>query len=333
MPAADARRFYALVALREGDTAADYAPLSLARQLADRCGGTAHAVLVAASVGDAATRVAESGVDHAWIVPAGPEPLQPHQLTDAYAAALRTPDLSAGLDRALLLVAARPENEECAGLLAARIGATPLGRCGAFEIDGAGDLRATRTAYGGRLEITLTCNSGPAIAAVRAQLAPTKPIDAPATRINELAPLASVRETYPVTAVPRGELHAGLDGARIVVSGGRGSGEAAFPLLFDLADKLGGAVGASLPAVDAGWAPVARQVGQSGKYVSPAVYLAVGISGTPQHLAGIDPHTRIAAVNRDAEAPIFGVAEIGAVAEWQELLPALLEALDSPPLS
>ena len=94
------------------------------------------------------------------------------------------------------------------------------------------------------------------------------------------------------------EHNAPVDGAGIVVSGGRGIGDpAGFELLYEIAQQLGGAVGASLPAVDAGLAPVARQVGQSGKYVRPDIYLAVGISGTPQHMAGIDPHTRVVAVN------------------------------------
>ena len=88
-----------------------------------------------------------------------------------------------------------------------------------------------------------------------------------------------------------------------------------------------GVGGGSLPAVDAGWVPVARQIGQSGKYIAPEVYVAVGISGTPQHLAGVGLETRILAINRDAEADIFRVAEIGVVADWQEVLPRLIEAL------
>ena len=107
-----------------------------------------------------------------------------------------------------------------------------------------------------------------------------------------------------------------LQGARLVIAGGRGmQSEAGFALLHELADALHAAVGGSLPAVDAGWVSVSRQVGQSGKYVSPRVYVAVGISGTPQHLAGIGPHTRIVAINSDPRADIFGVAELGVVAD------------------
>ena len=101
-------------------------------------------------------------------------------------------------------------------------------------------------------------------------------------------------------------------------------------MVEQLATCLGGAVGASLQAVDAGWAPVARQVGQSGKYVTADLYIGVGVSGTPQHMAGVSPDTRIVAINRDAEADIFRFAEIGLVADWNEVLPVLIEKLKSP---
>jgi electron transfer flavoprotein alpha subunit len=362
----DARRFYALIPPREGDGANDFAPMALARQLADRHGGEAHALLCGHAPAAALARARELGLDHAWLIAAGsdaPQPHQlaehapqPHQLAERYAAALRTPGLGAGLDRALLLVATRPDNEELAGRLAACLGAAPLGRCQEFDIDAAGTLHARRAAYGGRLDAVVCCAAGPAIASVRgAQSASSATLASDngtprdqaaddetagkhrggeqntraALEVHTLDDIPASLPGYAITALPRAEPHAGLDGARLVVSGGRGiGGDQGFPLLYQLADKLGGAVGASLPAVDAGWAPVARQVGQSGRYVSPEIYLAIGISGTPQHLAGIDPHTRIVAVNRDAEAPIFNAAQIGVVAEWQTLLPALLTVLE-----
>ncbi len=116
-----------------------------------------------------------------------------------------------------------------------------------------------------------------------------------------------------------------VESGRIVVSGGRGVNEQGFALLEDLAVKVDGTLGASLPAVDAGMAPVGRQVGVSGKFVSPKVYLAVGISGTAQHLAGISTDTCIVAINKDPDADIFKVANMGVVAEWEALLPALLQ--------
>ena len=128
--------------------------------------------------------------------------------------------------------------------------------------------------------------------------------------------------------LPRTEQHARVEGARLVISGGRGIGSAqGFDLLYALAQHGGGAVSASLPAVDAGWAPVARQVGQSGKYIRPDLYVAIGISGTPQHMAGLDPLTRIAAINADPEAPIFKQAQVGIVGDWALVVPEILKVL------
>jgi electron transfer flavoprotein alpha subunit len=118
-----------------------------------------------------------------------------------------------------------------------------------------------------------------------------------------------------------------LEGSKLVVSGGRGVNEQGFALLEELALGLGGTLGGSLPAVDAGMVPVLRQVGVSGKFVSPQIYLAVGISGTLQHLAGVSLDSCIVAINQDPEADIFKVASLGIVAPWETLLPALLDEL------
>ncbi|MER1966467.1 electron transfer flavoprotein subunit alpha/FixB family protein [Castellaniella sp. GW247-6E4] len=312
----------------------DLAMMHQARRLADQRGGHAHALLAGPGSTAATAQAREAGLDHVWLIPDGGTDTQPHQYADLYAAALRTAALSSSLEHALLLIPAHPDNDACAGALAARISAAPLGRCSGFEFNQEGHLTARRTAYGGRINIALSCATGPAIASVRPQArAAATGVEnhaATAPTVHELPVAAAVaRPPHAITAAPHREPHAGLDGARLVISGGRGmGGEAAFAALYELADRLDGAVGASLPAVDSGWAPVTRQVGISGKYVSPDIYLAIGISGTPQHLAGIDPHTRIIAINRDADAAIFGVAEVGALAEWQALLPALLQALD-----
>ena len=324
----DTRPVYALIPACGTDSNAESALMAQARQLAAQRDGISHVIVAGACIDNVLAQAHAAGLDHAWHIAVSAN-LQTHQLVDAFAAALEASTLAEGLRNALVLVLAGTDNEAFAGALAARLSGIPLGRCTGFTFVSPTILHAHRSAYGNRLNVTcaVAANAGPAVAAVRPQGSPM-----PRDRQTEIhnVDLIDIRDAYATTLTPHAERHAQLEGANIVIAGGRGSGEAAFPALYDLAEKLGGAVGASLPAVDAGWAPVNRQIGISGNYVRPNIYLAIGISGTPQHLAGIDPYTHIVAINNDADANIFNVAQLGVVGEWQSVLPALIQALDTP---
>jgi electron transfer flavoprotein alpha subunit len=227
---------------------------------------------------------------------------------------------------ALLLLPAGPEGEELAARLAVRLGAMPLGRCAAIRRAGA-RLTLHRLAYGGRVEAVLTTEAPRCAAVLRRPAGQRGGASHPEAPIRRLGCGAALPEVaWQATAASDGGRP--LRGARVVAAGGRGmGGTEGFALLAELAQLLDGAVGASLPAVDAGWAGVGQQVGQSGTHVTPELYIAFGMSGTAQHLAGIGAQTRIVAVNREADADIFRFAELGLVAPWQEVLPRLLAAL------
>ncbi|MEJ6654399.1 MAG: electron transfer flavoprotein subunit alpha/FixB family protein, partial [Pseudomonas sp.] len=183
---------------------------------------------------------------------------------------------------------------------------------------------AERSVWGGRQALSLRLTQPLGVACLRLG----KPqIGAGGSQVSVLKLQQALPAPMLVEQNQSEQALAPVQGARLVISGGRGVNEQGFALLEELAQSLDAALGGSLPAVDAGLVPVARQVGISGNFVSADVYLAVGISGTPQHLAGISSETCIIAVNKDPAADIFKVANVGVVAEWEQLLPALLEQL------
>lgn len=227
---------------------------------------------------------------------------------------------------ALLLLPAGSLGEECAARLAMRLGGHSLGRC--VDIQCKGDaVHARRHAFGGRVELGLRSQSDICLATWRPAHTPTtathQSVEEHRLELHQALPAAP-----DCTPVASSDSMPALEGARLVVSGGRGmQGEAGFALLGQIAQQLGAALGGSLPTVDAGWVSVSRQIGQSGKFVAPHTYFAVAMSGTPQHMAGVSSDSRIIAVNKDPEAPIFKLADVGVVADWQELLPLLQQSL------
>ncbi|WP_454737206.1 electron transfer flavoprotein subunit alpha/FixB family protein [Cupriavidus necator] len=242
----------------------------------------------------------------------------------------------------LLCFAAGAIGEETAATLAMAHGAVALGRVHALTFDGR-TLLADKAVFGGRSQATIRADYGPWLCAFRgignsATAAMPGNTGAYPSAAAQAAPAEIVRESYTppasvpdeVTLHPSKSQRRPVETACLVVSGGRGMRSAeGFALLEQLAAHYEGAVGASLPAIDAGWLPVTHQVGQSGKFVTPRVYLAVGISGTPQHLAGIGDESSIVAINNDPDAEIFKHADLGVVGEWEHILPALIARVAS----
>jgi len=198
-----------------------------------------------------------------------------------------------------------------------------------------GLLYQTRPAYGGNVMATILCPyTRPQMATVRHKVFPISPkrSDGKKPQVINLTPkpqLLSSRSEI-LDFIEQCEATVNLTEADVIVSGGRGIQDPAnFALIEDLAKALGGAVGASRAAVDAGWIPYCHQVGQTGKTVCPKLYIACGISGAVQHLAGMSSSDTIIAINKDPDAPIFDVADVGFVGDCLEIIPLLTKKINA----
>jgi electron transfer flavoprotein alpha subunit len=192
--------------------------------------------------------------------------------------------------------------------------------------------RFRRPIYAGNAIMTVEVAASPVVATVRtasfAAVAGNNGAAAPVEKLD-VQPAAVAHTRFIEVSTPKGD-RPDLQSARVVVSGGRALGSAdKFQLIYQLADALGAAVGASRAAVDSGYAPNDLQVGQTGKIIAPELYVALGISGAIQHLTGIKDARAIVAINKDPDAPIFEVADFGLVADLFEAVPALLAQLQS----
>jgi electron transfer flavoprotein alpha subunit len=232
----------------------------------------------------------------------------------------------------ILLLGASSRGRDLAGAVATELHTGLTADCTGLDIDPEmGLLRQTRPAFGGNIMATIICpDHRPQMATVRHRVFEMPQPDlARQGQIIRREPLLGEDEIAARVLdflVQAGDVN--LAEAKVIVAGGGGVGGAeGFEPLRELAEVLGGALGASRAAVDAGWIPYAHQVGQTGRTVRPDLYIACGISGAIQHLAGMRTARIIVAINKDAEAPIFDVAHYGVVADLFQVVPALTEAL------
>lgn len=292
--------------------------LTLARRF-----GEPAAVWVGSGYGDSAKdRLAEYGAQKIYV--AGSDEL------DSYVVAPKSEVLAKLVDAAspaAVLVPGSVEGKEVAGRLAVKTGSGVI----TDAVDLAGELVAEQQIFGGSIIVHSKVRSGTPIVAVRpnstaAEPAPAQPTEQQVSLdLPEAAKAARAVERVVQEKSERPELAE----AAIVVSGGRGVGGAEnFALIENLADSLGAAVGASRAATDAGWYPHQFQVGQTGKTVSPQLYVAVGISGAIQHRAGMQTSKTIVAINKDPEAPIFELADFGLVGDLFSVAPQLTEEIN-----
>jgi len=228
----------------------------------------------------------------------------------------------------LILFGFTSDSRDVAGRLAARLGTGLISNASDVEARDGGFV-ARVPYFGGAKVATMRANGKPAIVLVRPKSFESSEAGG-AAEVKDLS--VSVgdgsRRAHVVERVVEASEKVKLEDAKVVISGGRGmGGPDNFPLLEDLAGALGGAVGASRAVVDAGWVPYSMQVGQTGKSVRPGVYIAVGISGAMQHTVGMKTSKVIIAINKDPEAPIMKMADLGVVGDALKIVPALTAAV------
>ena len=299
--------------------------LTPGRKLADSLGERLCAVVLAENCAEICQVLEKYGVDKIYTVE---NPSYADYRTEPYTNALYK--LVEKYKPSVILIGATNNGRDVGPRLACRLKTGLTADCTGLDVDGdTGNVAWTRPAFGGNLMATIMCpDTRPQIGTVRPGVFKKK-ADGREKKpeiIRFAEPIDTAARTKKILSVKEaGQELVNIEEAEIIVSGGRGLGKAEnFSYIRELAEVLGGAVGASRAAVDAGWIPHVHQVGQTGKTVGPKLYIACGISGAIQHLAGISGADKVIAVNKDPKAPIFAYADYGIVGNLFDVIPALI---------
>lgn len=298
--------------------------LSQTRIIANETEEPLSAVILGKGIAELADKVAAYGADKVYLV--DDEKLE-NYTTGAYTSVLNK--LIRQEEPQAVLMGNTAVGKDLAPRLAQRLGVGLASDCTGMEIDQENFLKFKRPIYGGKAFADVTSNVRPILATIRPNIFPVAAPDESrkAEVVNETATIdpADLRAIVKDIVMATSERPELIE-AEIIISGGRGmKGPENYKILEECADVIGAAVGASRAAVDAGWIEEKFQVGQTGKTVSPTLYIACGISGAIQHLAGMGSSKVIVAINKDPEANIFNLADYGIVGDLFEIVPLLTE--------
>jgi electron transfer flavoprotein alpha subunit len=306
-----------------------YELLGKAQDLAKALNCQVSAVLLGSKVEDLCDKLAKNGADRVILVD---DPSLETYMTEPYAYALS--EVVKKYKPEIVLYGATAIGRDLAPRVSARIHTGLTADCTGLDIEeGTNHLLMTRPAFGGNIMATIVCAEfRPQMATVRPGVMPRREREGARAQVEKFA-LPDIKshvnvEILDIVKKVSGKMD--IQDAKVLISGGRGmGGPENFPILEALATVLGGTISSSRAAVDAGWVEKDRQVGQTGKTVRPNLYVACGISGAIQHLAGMEESEIIVAINKDPGAPIFEVADYGVVGDALKIVPLLTEAVKS----
>ena len=296
-----------------------YEAVSEGRRVADALGTDVTAVVLGSGVEAIAGQLGQYGADKVLVAD---DAALVEYTTDAYTNALS--GILSAADAEVILMGASAQGKDLAGRLSARLNAGLAVECIGITVDG-GKLRYKRPMFGGKILAEVEISGSPQLVTIRPNVMSITESAKNAAVEKVAVDVGEVKASFLERKVDAGE-KLELTEADIIVSGGRGTG-GDYGVIEELAAKLKAAVGASRSSVDEGWRPHSDQVGQTGKVVSPNLYVACGISGAIQHLAGMSTSKYILAINKDPEAPIFSKSDFGIVGDLFQVVPAITKAL------